>query len=155
MRIPVFALFFVACISMSGHAETPTESTAAIVVQQRQIRSEIEAREGRYKDMPSVKRASILRNQEILFALLEGRASIEELNVEQRTEAFNALQSINAAITSREDERMVCEKRKPVGSNQVERVCRSLAQIKADREAARTNMQVNQGICNSDVCKPR
>jgi hypothetical protein len=115
--------------------------TADIVAQQRQIRSEIKAREGRYKDMPSVKRAAILRNQDVLFAVLEGKAGIKELNVEQRTEAFNALQSINAAITDREDERVVCERHKPAGSNRVERVCRSLAQIKADREVARTSVQ--------------
>jgi hypothetical protein len=141
-------------IGMSALAETPAESALVIVAQQKEIRSQIEAREGRYEDMPGVKRASILRNQDLLFALLENRSSIDELNIEQKTEAFNALQSINAAINNKEDERLVCEKRKPVGSNHVERVCRSLAQIKADREAARTNMRVNQGICNSDVCKP-
>jgi hypothetical protein len=154
MRVPVFALVLMAGICMPVHAETPAESTVAIVAQQKEIRSQIEAREGRYEDMPGVKRASILRNQDILFALLEGKAGIDALNIEQKTVAFNALQSINAAINDKEDERLVCEKRKPAGSNRVERVCRSMAQIKADREVARTSVHSSQGICNSEVCTP-
>jgi hypothetical protein len=152
MRTSVFALVLMVGICAPAHAETPAESAVAIVAQQKEIRSQIEAREGRYEDMPGVKRASILKNQDILFALLESKSSIDELNVEQKTEAFNALQSINAAINNKEDERLVCEKRTPAGSNRVERVCRSVAQIKADREAARTNVQSNQGICTSDFC---
>ena len=152
MRIPVLALVLMAGICMPVHAETPAQSAVAIFAQQKQIRSQIEAREGRYADMPGVKRASILRNQDILFALLGNESSIDGLNIEQKTEAFNALQSINAAINSTEDEQLVCEKRKPAGSNRVERVCRSLAQIKADREAARTSVQSSQGICTSDFC---
>jgi hypothetical protein len=155
MRLSI--LLFVLCAGFCGvpaHAETTSKSAVEIVSQQQEIREEIQARAGRYKDMPGVKRESILKDQDRLFALLAGKHSIDELDAGQRVDAFNVLQSINAAINNKEDERVICEARKPIGSNRTERVCRSLAQIKADRDTARKGMQGNQGICNSDACRP-
>lgn len=141
--------------SFACSAETGSLSTADIRSEQDAIRAAIEADEPRYAQMPSVKRKQILGSQDRLFALIDGKASLAELNPDRRAEAVNLMGAISAAISNREDERLVCRRQATTGSLMVTRVCRSAAQIRAERAAARENMQVNQGICNSDVCVER
>ena len=135
-------------------AKDPDLQTSEILSEQQAIRADVEAQVGRYADMPLVKRSAIIANQDKLFVLLEGKANTNELSPQQKTEAFNALEQVSAAINNTEDERIVCERKKTTGSHQVTRVCKSVAQIREDRDIARRNMQVNQGLCNSKACAP-
>lgn len=43
-----------------------------------------------------------------------------------------------------DDERMVCKAERTIGSNRVQRVCRSAAQIEREREAARSQLDKAQ-----------
>lgn len=47
-----------------------------------------------------------------------------------------------------DDERMVCTLEKTLGSNRKQRVCRSLEQVRRDREAAREQMG-RPGVCST------
>lgn len=109
--------------------------------QQSEIRAAVQAANGRYKDMPTHTRGELLAKQRQLFHLMEGKQSTQDLNEDQKTEVFNALEWIEAAINSADDERMVCERRQVLGSNRKERVCRTAAQIRAERESARERLQ--------------
>lgn len=109
--------------------------------QQSEIRAAVEARNGRYKEMPANTRGELLAKQQHLFHLMEGKQSTQDLNEEQKTEVFNALEWIEAAINGADDERMVCERRPVLGSNRKERVCRTAAQIRAERDSARERLQ--------------
>lgn len=148
------ALPLLLCLCATAHAADPVVPASEIIADQREIRSNIDAAKGRFAEMPDVKRKAIIADQATVFALLEGKASSEDLSPAQKVEASNALERITAAINNREDERIVCERQKATGSNRVTRVCKSIAQIRVEREEARKNMQVSQGICNSKVCKP-
>ncbi|HEY0504490.1 MAG TPA: hypothetical protein VGD42_13485 [Lysobacter sp.] len=111
-----------------------------IRVQQAQIRSSVESRSGRYKDMSPSERSELLSKQARMLQTIEGKHSTEELNEQQRTEVFNTLEYIEAVVNNSDDERMVCERRAVLGSTRKERVCKPASQWREEREAARNMM---------------
>lgn len=151
----IFALFFsvLTIPAFATGTEGNTGSVASLLTQQHEIRKQVLEQTGRYEEMPAVKRDEILAEQNKLFRLLDGKTSTTELDPAQKTEVFNALEKISANINNTDDERIVCERTKKTGSHQVTRVCKSVAQIRMEREQARENMS-GRGICNSDACRP-
>lgn len=112
----------------------------AIRSQQAEIRAAVEARAGLYKDLPSNTRSELLAKQSLLFRLMEGKQSTNDLSEEQRMEVFNTLEWIEAAVNNAEDERLICERRQILGSTRKERVCKTAAQLRAEREATREQL---------------
>lgn len=117
---------------------------ADVMMQQQQIRADLEARKGRYADFTASHRGEILRNQDMLFSLLRGKETSEELNEDQFMRVFTILESIEASINKEADQALVCTREKTIGSNRTTRVCRTRAQMEAQRELARR--QLNQGV---------
>lgn len=108
--------------------------------QQAEIRTGVEARSGRYKDMQNTTRAELLRRQVEVLAIIEGKQVPDDLNAEQRTRVFNDLEWIEAAINHTDDERLVCEYTRTVGSNRKQRVCRTPTQIRENRERSKDEL---------------
>ena len=128
--------------SVSAHANQSLDIDK-IVTQQREIRADVVAATGRYKKMPASKRQEILRKQDDLLRMLEGKETSEDLSEEQRIAAFNSLEWIEAAINDEEGERMICRRERTIGSNRVTRTCRTEAQLAAERERAREELDRN------------
>lgn len=105
--------------------------------QQAEIRAGIIAKSNRYSAMPERTRHEVLSRQSRLLAVIDGKQAAGELNQQERTEVFNDLEWIEAAINNSHDERLVCEYVKTIGSNRKQRVCRSPAQMEVERERAR------------------
>lgn len=124
----------------------------AIRSQQAEIRSGVESRTGRYQDLPADTRSQLLTKQVEVLRMLEGKQSTDDLNESQKTEVFNALEWIEAAINKTDDDRMVCERRQILGSTRKERVCKTVAQMREEREAARNRMDTRGGCmdCKSN-----
>lgn len=127
-------------------ADRNTLQAESIRSQQAQIRSGVEARTGRYKDLSADTRSQLLSKQGEVLRLLEGKQTTDDLNEAQKTEVFNALEWIEAAINRTDDERLVCERRQILGSTRKERVCKTVAQMREERDAARNRMDV-RGAC--------
>lgn len=108
--------------------------------QQTEIRADATARTGLYKDMPAATRDELFTKQNMVLSIIEGKDLASDLNESDKMKVFNALEWIEAAINKAEDERVVCERRAQIGTNRKERVCRTVAQIRADREAAQRDM---------------
>lgn len=155
MHIPKFfvalilgmALVVPSAVASSGPRKLEFD---AIRAQQAEIRSGVEARAGRYKDMPSGARIDLLAKQAQVLRMIEGKQSSEELNDAQKTEVFNTLEWIEAAVNNAEDERMVCERRAVLGSNRKERVCKTVGQLRVEHDAARDQVD-GRGVCSD--CK--
>lgn len=115
-----------------------------VIMQQQQIRADLEAGKGRYADFTASQRNDILRNQDMLFSLVRGKESSAELNEDQYMRVFTILESIEASVNKETDQALVCTREKTIGSNRTTRVCRTRAQMEAQRELARR--QLNQGV---------
>lgn len=144
----ILALLSTAAMATDAGGRKPL-AIAAITAQQEQIRSDVQAGTGRYKDMPAETRNELLSRQTALFAMLRGKRSADDLTSTQRMEAFNTLEWIEAAINDAEDDRMVCYREKTLGSNRMQRVCKTAAQLREEREYARMNL--NRG-CAAGIC---
>lgn len=127
---------FMAAIASSGQAL----DLDAIRTQQAEIRAGANAGTGLYKDMSESTRLQLLSRQERMLSIIRGKASADQLTEDQRMEVFNELEWIEATINDAEDERMVCERRKKLGSNRRERVCMTVAQQRELRERAREDL---------------
>ena len=150
MRIVNFAasVFLGAVMAASAaHASDNAKplQTDAIRSEQAKIKAGVDSRSGGYKELPAATREQLLAHQAQVLVLIEGKKSTAELDDSQKGELFAALESIDAIVTKANDERMVCELHKTLGSNKKERVCRSVKQIRNEREAARGQLDRAQG----------
>lgn len=132
--------------SLPAFASDGKQSTdaQAILAQQSEIRTEALGRKGRYKDLDESQRTALFQNQDTVNRLLQGVDSTTDLAPDQQVMVFNALEAVEAIVNKAEDERMVCEKTKPIGSHRPERVCKTVAQRREERLKAEQNMQRDQ-----------
>jgi hypothetical protein len=138
-HLRIFLAAIVMAFSASAHASPPLDIDK-IVIQQREIRADLIAGTGRYDQMPASKREEIVKKQDDLLRMLEGKATSDDLSEDQRVTVLNSLESIEAAISSEEGERKVCTRERTLGSNRLTRVCRTEAQMAAEREQAREQL---------------
>lgn len=144
-RATVLGLALTAASSAFANSGTPLD-LEAVRTQQTQIRADVEAKRGRYKNMPAATRSELLAKQDAVARTIGTAATSVELTEQQRIEVFNALESIEAIVNKAEDDRMVCRRIKPVGSNRPETVCHTVAQLRAEE---RNNEQRRNQICGA------
>ncbi len=139
LRFSFVAALALALVSMTAVAAVPTTPvhTDTIRGQQAQIKAGLDARKGAYRDLPANSREQLLAQQAVVMGLIKGKKTTEELSAPERSQLIAALEAIDRIVSKASDERMVCELRKILGSNHKERVCRTVAQVRAEREATR------------------
>lgn len=131
--IIVAALF--AAVSIPAAAEAPKQlQSDAIRTQQAEIRRSAEAGEGRYRSLTSGDRRQLFTHQDRVDALLGDTTLTTELSEVHQVELFNNLEAISALVNDEADERLICRRIKPVGSNRPTTVCRTAAQLREEKE---------------------
>jgi hypothetical protein len=135
------ALMLVAIMAVPvAHAATDKAhwnmDAETIRTQQAQIRKDAEARQGRYATLEGSKRRRLFEKQALVLRMLEGRRSMAELDEQDRIIVFNALESIAAIVNDDEPNRTICRRQKPVGSNRPVTLCRTVAELEAEKRAA-------------------
>jgi hypothetical protein len=167
LRMPMLCgLIFVSLASFSLSASEPPSSAQdtkpqptlqKIVEQQTQLRAQVVAKRGAFKDMHDGDRDRLVKQQDRLLLLLEGHRNFDELREEERVEVFNHLQSVNAAATKAEEERQICERTRLVGTHRYEVVCMSGKEYREHRDNARksvrTVMKCQGASAGSKACK--
>lgn len=146
MKIRILALSIALAFAGIAHAaDVATIDTAqridAILAQQDVIRGDVQASRNGWETLSQEKRAEVLKDQDRLFVLLKDKQTIGDLEPDRQVEAANLLSSIKAVATNAEDERMVCTRERKVGSNFTKRVCRTVAEMRREREATRDALQ--------------
>lgn len=146
MKPPYLTLALVLAFAGSAQAAElatidKTQRVDAIVEQQKQIRGDIQAAHNGWETLAQEKRNEVLKDQDQLFVLLQDKQTIGDLAPDRQVEAANLLSSINAIATNAEDERMICTRERKVGSNFTQRVCRTVGQIRREREATQNGLQ--------------
>lgn len=131
-------LFVHGALAASG---ADTLQLGQIVEQQSQIRTDVIAGNGRYKDMPQGTKDELLARQDKLLKMIGDKRDTSQLTKAERLEAFNTLEWIEATINKEPDERMVCTRERQTGSMRVTTVCKTQRQINEAHERAREQMQ--------------
>lgn len=132
-------------------AANPQEITIRdIVTQQTQLRAQVTAGKGPFKDLSSAERKTLVERQDRVLQQLGGMQTFEQLPPHQRTGIFNDLEWIKAAVTKAEDERMICEYTRAVGSNRMTSVCMTAKEQREYREGSQQSMRTKY---KCDTCK--
>ena len=144
MRLPILAPLLALAFTASVHAgpQTPLD-LQVVAAQQQQIRADILASGGNYRGLSAVKQEEVMDHSNRLLRLIDGKRSSEELTEAERMQAFNSLELIEATL-NHDNDRAVCRYEKTIGSNRKTRVCRSVAEMDAERERNRDNLQRDQ-----------
>lgn len=113
---------------------------------------------GRFEYVTDVERSTVQQELSLMGGLLEGHDSLASLREEDKIKLLNAQERANAILTQRDGERLICERRKLVGSNMRQSVCETYAErqarIRGSRDDAnRLNRRIQQcneqGVCVS------
>ncbi len=143
MKLLVAAVFAIVVMlsAPSAFANTPESLDAqAIRTQQAKIRSDAEAGTGRYASLDKRKRAELFSRQDRVLLLIGGIEVTTELDETRRIALFNELEAIGAIVNFDDDDRLICERIRPVGSNRPTTLCKSVAQRRLERERAQTDI---------------
>ena len=142
MRLFIALAFVVgSLVPVASRADSPTSPTLAeIRTQQLEYRSQAERKTGPFKEMPSHEVSELLRKQGRVLTLTEGKQSLDELAPDAKVEVINSLEWIKASIAKVDNDRLICERVKVVGTNRSERVCRTVAEKNAERADAHKAM---------------
>lgn len=122
-------------------AETPQPTVRQIVEQQTQLRADVMARKGAFKDLTQTERDELTAKQGRILQILEGRDDVSQLRVEDRIELFNHLQWVSAVVRDAEEDRQVCERSRTVGSNRFQVVCMTAREYREHKERARQSLR--------------
>jgi hypothetical protein len=112
-----------------------------ILTQQTQLRAQVVAGKGAFKDMSKAERAALVERQDRVLQMLGGQQTLEDMAPDQRTVVFNDLEWIKAAVTKAEDDRMVCEYTRTVGSNRMQSVCMTAKQQRENRDGSQDSLR--------------
>lgn len=113
-------------------------SPAEIRSAQDALKGAVERKEGDFAGLSDEERQRILDKQAAIYALIEGKQSAAELGEEDKRQLVNALEEVKALVTRAEDERMVCQRVRVIGSNRPENKCMTVRQRREMRERLQT-----------------
>jgi nucleoside phosphorylase len=125
-----------------------------IVVQQQLIRAEVKAVKNGWDEIPEQKRSELLGKQDGLLATLAGKDTVGELSESDQVEVANTLEWIKAVASNAEDERLICRRERPLGTNRVTTTCNSVAEIRHRREMTKDAMRDGERMMQIPALAP-
>ena len=134
-------------------ADTPEKfaQTAA------QIREEM-ATGGRYEYIKAGDKAKVEADLDSMAALLQKKGSVAVMRQDEKVQLFNTQEHLNGILAHNDSNRLVCERRSPMGSNIPINTCKTVADIEKSRHDNQETMK-NAGTIgatctgNTKVCK--
>jgi len=143
------------CLAAAATAsDHPNLDAGAIRDQQRDIRVAVETGQGIYKDLPENRKRELFGKQDRVLALVRDKSRTTELNEYQQIELFNNLEAIQAIVNSAEDERMICRRERPTGTNRPQTICKTIAQRRADRDVVERDTGRRSLDCSTATMGP-
>ena len=94
---------------------------------------------GRFEFVQPAERSTIAVALDRMRVLLEGKASLAELREQDKVALINAQEEINAILTRRDSERLICQRRELPGSHRKISVCETYG----EQQARKGNMKEN------------
>lgn len=119
--------------SFTAIAESDSADIAPLLERQRGIAAMIRSEP---KSLSEEQRQIVLREQATIFAIAEGKTSLNELTPEQRTLLMNAIERVGAAVEASRttgESRMICRRERAVGSTMPKTYCRARKHVDAER----------------------
>ena len=120
----------------------PPEKLDQIVTQQQALKRELDA--GKTDGMTTRQISAIRKAQTEVFAVTEGKTSLDQLSMDEKVRLENALERINAEVKNTRagrDDKQVCWRERMSGSNTKVTRCGTESEMREAREGARDFME--------------
>lgn len=130
-------LLALAALAVSAAAQAGNGSSnrvADIVSHQAQIRASVKAESDGWDNIAADKRQELLGKQDQLMRLIDGKQTLDELAPADHATAVRTIEWIDALAATADDERQVCRRERPTGTHRITTVCRSVGDMKRQRE---------------------
>ena len=136
MRVMLF-LVLLASTSVANASQGGTSQDVGLILsEQKQLQQDVSAGKGGLARLSAKEKQALATAQARVFVLLEGKSTIDELPMDQRVEAFNALEAIKAIVTAKPRDQMICRRERALGSHRVSTSCRTAEEREQEVEAA-------------------
>lgn len=101
---------------------------------------------GRYSYVTPDERSTVEARLAEMRELFEKRDSTANMSDDEKMRMFNDQEAVNAILTRRDGERLVCSNEKPVGSHIPVRTCRTVAEIERWKHHGDDFMKYNERL---------
>jgi hypothetical protein len=109
--------------------------------------------DGRYAYVRPDERRNVETALDEMSRLFDENDSVDKMDKATRVELFNAQESINAILTLRDSDRLVCERAAQPGSRIVGTTCRRYGDLEAARQSSEKFMNERAVTpCNAPSC---
>lgn len=96
---------------------------------------------GRYGFIDAQERDQVNQGLAYMQSLLDKYGTVDGMSQDAKIDLFNHQEAVNAILTRRDNDRLVCEKIAPVGSHIMHTTCRTYGLIEQERRDAQNAMQ--------------
>jgi hypothetical protein len=107
---------------------------------------------GRYEFISPDSRAKVEADMNKMTSLFQQTASVDAMTEEQKLKLFNTQEHLNGVLTHSDRNRLVCERRAPVGTNIPVTTCRTVGDIEYERRVSQKFHQDQDTL--SHQCSP-
>lgn len=97
------------------------------------LRAAVESNEGRFAELAPVDRSKLVRAQDQIFRILDGKTSLKRLSERNRNSLYNAQHVVAAIVTKNDDNRSICRSTSDLGSHLGTVQCRTVAEAEGTR----------------------
>lgn len=88
---------------------------------------------GRYEFVDKKERETVEANLVDMQSLLNKSGTVAQMDYDKRIKLYNDQEVVNAILTRRDDERLVCESAPPIGSHIPRTSCRTYRELEMER----------------------
>jgi hypothetical protein len=117
-------------------ADTP-EKFAQVAVQ---IRAQMQA-DGRYEFIRPGDKAKVNTDLDTMAAMLRKSGSVAAMSENEKIQLFNTQEHLNGTLVHNDGNRLVCERRAPIGTNIPLNTCKTFAELEKERRDAKKYAQ--------------
>ena len=133
------------CVPMAASAANvvfPLDATSAAEFRKQadELRRGM-AQGGKYDKLSSEEQVRVGKQLDVLQGLYDKHQMRAKFGRKDELALINASEEINAVLSGNEDDRLICEQVRTIGSNRAQKVCMTVAERRARGDAARTDLR--------------
>jgi hypothetical protein len=155
-RLLIFVLTMLVLPAVSGAADHVVEKPIAADTPERfsetvkQVHNEMQVG-GRYEFISAADKTKAEADMDSMASMLKTVGSVAAMNEQDKIRLFNTQEHLNGILTHSDSNRLVCERKAPIGSNIPLTTCHTVAEIENARHRSQNEVRAADGL--GDVCR--
>ena len=155
-RLLIVVLTMLVLPAVSGAADHVVEKQIAADTPERfsetvkQVHNEMQVG-GRYEFISAADKTKAEADMDSMASMLKTVGSVAAMNEQDKIRLFNTQEHLNGILTHSDSNRLVCEKRAPIGSNIPVTTCHTVAEIEIARRKSQNALRI--GASQGDLCR--